>query len=1372
MAFEALANTALAVHAMEGLALAGLSMEAGAIAGALTSNRGTNITTRQAAANRQIIYGQQRVGGVFVYKSTTGSHHDQFNYVIVLAGHQSHSIQNLYLDGRQVHWDGTGPGYTTRNGVAFGGNADGNTYTGPNGITYNFGGKVYCEARYGDQIISDVISGLTANDPIWAAKTVSGVTNYPSAMDCTYVYLKVEYDTTLFPGEPEIRFTVNGKNTILDPRTGLTGYTSNWALIAADVITDPVYGLGDNSINQAQLIAAANVCDEQVALAWVAGNTEARYTTNYHYDTSVTPGDVLATMMAGAAGRLSRIGSEWYLWPAYWQGPSFSFDEGDLTDTLQWIPYRSTKDLINRVNGTYIAPTFPYNIAGNLYDKNGFYNGMLQNNFPFAFQPTNFPQYAADALHGFAADEYLIADGGHQFPTELALNTVLSIGQAQRVAKINLLRNRQQGSSSFEMSLEAFRMQPTDVMQFSFAAANGWVNKVLEVVGVSLRVDDQNGVPCLRCNVNVIETAASVYAWTTGEELNVYDQADTPLQGASTPPPPTNMALNSGTGVNVVGSDGTLIPRIEITWDTPQDVQTTQIVTQYQLAGALAWETGPVVAVTENLTYIAPVVVGGVYNVRIRGVRPSGVGSSWVFINGYTVASVSSFLGTLGGEVTTITPIAYAGLSANLIPNGNFVLGNINGWGAVTGFYSAPSYAGGGISVPGHGAAVSQAFNVTPGQKYRFSFTGMVNGAGTQSVFHRICYSSTYQPNIALETSGLPSFDFLSGGSLTSSLKTYSYDWVCPAGVYYASLGMYNILTAPLLYTNVSAQDYVASAQWGSDVTTLNIPTEMLINGSFEQGLTGWTLGGGAAAVDTTVSKYGTQSLKGIAADYSQDVNLLAGHTYLYQGWVMTDGATVGGTSQGSAIYVFDPSSHVTIQKISGTAMTLPNYPGVGLAATVATGWTLLQMTFTVSTNGTYGIYLNANYNGSTAAHVWFDGLSLEDISGGPDVTGVNQSASTATIGNHTSDDLPSGTNTLIPGNYYLGIGSSTVWVNLGRWSFGSVPRNLKMEYQAGVGFNSGSHQQVVTDIFMRSANSTAAPNLSGLTWLGYGNTAVINAVKAVAAGGSTSASNNAWDIYANVAAFSAGTLIVYPAPGDTFVYNGSFTTDPGAASSTVVVGTGQQVTDGSGNVTNVGGQPSSGITPIVGLMPVEVGADKTLNHVKTAVDQGLLLNPSSAAVQMQSNSLYTVGSFNVLANDPSDVFNINVTLQWQPNGTTFTNPATIWSFMTGWVDASPAVGTTPLWGAGPYSGYPFPSGFSSTFNGWANPWSGGSLKAFGFGTAPTTTTTVLNNSQVNFFGSVTGLSAGSHNISVTFNSWAANPFLTYIYATLQQISS
>jgi hypothetical protein len=236
----------------------------------------------------------------------------------------------------------------------------------------------------------------------------------------------------------------------------------------------------------------------------------------------VTPGNALSAMAEGAAGRLSRIGGEWWIFPAYWQGPTFSFDENQLTDTITWEGYKSYSELVNQVTGTYTAPNFPYAVAGDLYDSNGFFQGQIQNNFSFGWQTTSFPYYAQDVLHGYPANQFQIDDGGQVLPKDISLPTVISITQAQRVGKINLLMCRQQGSGTFPMSLAAWQMQPCDVMQFSFAE-NGWVDKNLEIIGVAFKVADadQSGVQSVRCEMQVQE-ASSVYEWNATDELTVY----------------------------------------------------------------------------------------------------------------------------------------------------------------------------------------------------------------------------------------------------------------------------------------------------------------------------------------------------------------------------------------------------------------------------------------------------------------------------------------------------------------------------------------------------------------------------------------------------------------------------------------------------------------------------------------------------------------------------------------------------------------------------------------------------------------------------------------------------------------------------------
>lgn len=636
---------------MGDLVVQGVAMEAGAIADALTQNRGMGITTRQPASFRQIIRGEQRVGGVTVYMSTTGSKHDQYNFIIVLATHEIDSIVNLYLDGRQVMWDGSNAnGNTTRNGVNFGGHATGGTFIGPGGQHYNFDTLVYCEARFGDQSDGDVITGMTANDPEWAANSQGS----PWLGGCAYVYLKIEYDESMFPSLPEIKFTVRGKNNIYDPRLDTVPptypstayvYTDNWALNVADELTDPVWGLGDASVNQNQLIAAANVCEEQVDLA--IGGTESRYCLHWHYDTGTAVGDRVQTMMWAAAGRLSRVGGEWYVYPAYWTGPTLTFDENSLIDDVQWMPYRKYRDLFNRVTGTYIAPNSPWNVAGNLYDANGWYNGTIANQFPFAFQPTNYPQYAADTLHGFSGDAFLAADGGIQLPKEVTQSCCLSISQAQRCAKIILFRNRQQGSGTLQMNLNAWQLQPLDVMQMTFAA-NGWNAKQLEIVSTSFTIAkaDNDEAPSVRFQVGVQETDQSTYEWSTSEDLNVYDVPGNPPQAPYDIAAPTGLTLLSNATTALTAADGTVTPRILASWTAPADVRATQIQIQYQLNGATTWTDAGTVDAATTTAYISGVITGDSYNVQIRSLTSTGATSDWVNAGPCLVVAPNSLVNT------------------------------------------------------------------------------------------------------------------------------------------------------------------------------------------------------------------------------------------------------------------------------------------------------------------------------------------------------------------------------------------------------------------------------------------------------------------------------------------------------------------------------------------------------------------------------------------------------------------------------------------------------------------------------------------------------------------------------------------------------
>lgn len=639
------------------LLIQGAATEAAGIAESLMSDKGGGITTRQGAAPRRIIYGTQRVSlaGASVYQSTTGDHKQHWNTIAVVATHPCNALLNLYLDGRRVRWPN---GQTMMEACAHGSYADTGTYTGPNGQQYSFGSEVYCHVHMGTETAATVdnsdIRGDVGGDPTWPENAYGG--------GCTWIYLRTTHDTGTFPSFPDVRITVQGKDDIYDPRTGKRGYTDNWALCVADMIgTIPgvenvnKWGVGD-VVNEAQLIAAANCADEQVTCA---AGVESRYTLETNYNTTVAPADAINRAMAPAEGRLSNISGEWYIWPAYWQGESFTFDESSLVDKVQWSAERSISERANVIFGTYTAPNYPYNVVGNYYDSDGWYDGQTQNNFPFAFTATSFPPYALDELHGYGTgvDVYLDADNGVPLPKTINLQNCLSIAQAQRVAKIVLLRNRQQGSGVLRMNLAGLQLRPTDVIEMNFAAL-GWTNKLLEVVSVTLKYgqigqDQDKAANGYYVEVGIQETDPSVYEWESQEELTPYDVPAITTGSGYIVPPPTNLTIEDDSSTATVAADGTLNPRLLVTWVPPTDTRVNNgghIEAQYQITYPAGVTPPSTVAVTQNpdgsnatawidtglmsghatCFYVDAVPQSVSVTVQVRAIRSNGSASAWV----------------------------------------------------------------------------------------------------------------------------------------------------------------------------------------------------------------------------------------------------------------------------------------------------------------------------------------------------------------------------------------------------------------------------------------------------------------------------------------------------------------------------------------------------------------------------------------------------------------------------------------------------------------------------------------------------------------------------------------------------------------------
>lgn len=125
-----------------------------------------------------------------------------------------------------------------------------------------------------------------------------------------HIYLRLTHKLKVFPnGIPNVTADIEGKDDILDPRSGTRGYSENAALCLADYLSLPEFGLNaaigaEHGVDADELVAAANICDEAVPLA--AGGSEPRYACNGVITLSETPKTIIEGMLSAMAGKHSQ----------------------------------------------------------------------------------------------------------------------------------------------------------------------------------------------------------------------------------------------------------------------------------------------------------------------------------------------------------------------------------------------------------------------------------------------------------------------------------------------------------------------------------------------------------------------------------------------------------------------------------------------------------------------------------------------------------------------------------------------------------------------------------------------------------------------------------------------------------------------------------------------------------------------------------------------------------------------------------------------------------------------------------------------------------------------------------------------------------
>jgi len=596
------AYTAVTAYAINALTKKTLSRARSAAASVAAAQKGygTNVNAVAPATDHAIIYGEQRVGGVIFYRSVTD---DQkfLHTLLALAGHECQEIVTVFADNVALTLDGNG--FAT-NDVFQIKDADGNVVNSAIRIKKHLGSDT-----------QSADADLVSEDTDW--------TTDHAAKGVAYIYIRAEFDTSIFPqGLPVFSAIVKGKK-VFDPRTSSTAFSSNAALCLRDYLVSD-YGLGAESteIDDTVFSTAANTCDENIALS--AGGTEKRYTINGSFVTALPPDDVIVDLTASMAGVIYYSQGKWGVKAGEFTSSVLTLDEDDLRSNLQINTRHSRRDNFNTVSGMFTGPATDY-------------------------QPTDFPRVTSST--------FVSVDGGETVVQDIPFPFTSTSSMAQRIAKIALFRNREQLTISGTFGLRALQLRIGDVVSITNTRL-GFSSKTFEVV------DWRFGFGAdLTLEVSMIlrEVSAAVYDWNAEETQFELNQTVLP---AATEVPTVGLGVDFDLRVINQAAVGVLI--IDVTANEPFAVE---FEAQYKRTSDTNFIS---VGKQRNGLFEVTGLGDDTYDVRARAFNAFGAAGPFTSTAGKQLTAfasppdnVTNFTGNVTGNSLNLswTPVANADLS-------------------------------------------------------------------------------------------------------------------------------------------------------------------------------------------------------------------------------------------------------------------------------------------------------------------------------------------------------------------------------------------------------------------------------------------------------------------------------------------------------------------------------------------------------------------------------------------------------------------------------------------------------------------------------------------------------------------------------------
>ena len=506
--------------------------------------RDREVMTNSSTTPRRIIYGTCRVSGQIAYVESAGDQNQFLHLVVILAGHQVSGFGTVYLDDKPVS---------------------------------EFGSKVTYEVFDGTQTTA-CAQLVAASAGLW--------TNDHKLLGCAYIYLKLEYDETLFPtGLPIVKVVVNGK-PVFDPRSGLTAWSDNPALCVRDygMLSEEDGGMGcdDDELPDSFILAAANVCDQLVVKNSGGTEFEKRYTCNGTLEINGTPKQFLTALLQSMGGVPVYSEGVWKIYPAAYSAPEHTIDESWLNGGISFRVGTNKGERINTVTGTFVDPS---------------------------------DHWAAKGFPAVTSAAYIDEDDGEELAQDLTLNFTTSPTMAQRLGKIIMERSRRGMQVDYPCNYKALKIAPHDVAQINNTLL-GWENNVVRIADWQF-----SGTGGVRLSLSQEDEA--IYSWVPGDVVEVTPPPLTILPDPRVVFPPSSVLLaprvytyNSGTSTRV---------DLLVQW-TAGSPGSIRYQVQYRIVGG-AWSESKE---TYDTQLVLDSLASGNYEVQVRGVNSISAQSVWV----------------------------------------------------------------------------------------------------------------------------------------------------------------------------------------------------------------------------------------------------------------------------------------------------------------------------------------------------------------------------------------------------------------------------------------------------------------------------------------------------------------------------------------------------------------------------------------------------------------------------------------------------------------------------------------------------------------------------------------------------------------------